>query len=379
MIHHVNVAADRADLDACVAQALVDRCHPGSVDEARQWLEHAESHRVHVLLADRWMRSTNPVVTAPALRGTLVRTLRAAFVADAMREAECRRVYGTLTRAAIRAAVLKGAALAHTAYEATHLRPRCDTDILIDAADAAAVARILLELGYTADLETSGDLVSAQSHFSRADAHGGRHAWDVHWRVSNTHAAANLLSLDRIASAGCRPPALEGLFAPSRVDALLLACVHRIAHHYDAPDLIWLYDIHLLAESLSAAAGGAWTALVSDAAERDALRWTLHSLARAQQRFGTCLPASVQQSVDAAATTLTDRAGSWREVDVLRMNLRALPGWSDRLRLVRQHLFPPAAFVAEKYGLRYRAALPLAYLHRIVTGAPKWFRRQGAA
>jgi hypothetical protein len=367
------------DLDSCIAQALVGRRHPASVDEARQWLAHAESHRVHVLLADRWIRSADPHGAAGGLRRTLVDVLRAAFVEDAIREAECRRVYAMLGRAGIRAAVFKGAALAHTVYEATHLRPRCDTDLLIDIADTDAVARTLLELGYIADVETSGDLVSAQSHFSRVDAHCARHAWDVHWRASNTHTAANLLSLDRIASTARRPPALEGLFAPSRADALLLACVHRIAHHHDAPDLIWLYDIHLLAESFSARDGDEWSAFVAYASECNALEWTIRSLARAQQRFGTSLPASVQQSVDAAEIPPPDVAGSWREVDVLRMNLRALPGWSDRLRLVRQHLFPPAAFVVEKYGLRHRAALPLAYLHRIVTGAPKWFRRQGAA
>ncbi len=33
--------------------------------------------------------------------------------------------------------------------------------------------------------------------------------------------------------------------------ALLMACVHRVAHHFDPPTLIWLYDIHLLASSMS--------------------------------------------------------------------------------------------------------------------------------
>ena len=36
------------------------------------------------------------------------------------------------------------------------------------------------------------------------------------------------------------------------MDALFVACVHRVAHHDDAIDLLWLWDIHLLASRLSA-------------------------------------------------------------------------------------------------------------------------------
>ena len=33
--------------------------------------------------------------------------------------------------------------------------------------------------------------------------------------------------------------------------ALFLACLHRTAHHQDAVDLVWLWDIHLLASRLT--------------------------------------------------------------------------------------------------------------------------------
>src|SRR4029077_12480025 len=143
-----------ADLDTCVARALTGRSVPASAGEARRWLERAEEHRVHLLLADRWLGLPGTSAVSD-LRGTLVGILAAAFVSDAIRGAECRRVYSALSSARIRAAVLKGAALAHTVYEAPHLRPRCDTDILIDSDSAAAVARTLFALGYTADVETS--------------------------------------------------------------------------------------------------------------------------------------------------------------------------------------------------------------------------------
>jgi hypothetical protein len=371
-------ARDDRNLDTAVAEALVSSRTPRSADEAVGWLERAARHRVHILLADRWI----PLAAAgdPALRAirdVLTETLRAAVVVDAIRDAECRRVYAALSGAGVRAAVLKGAALAHTLYRAPYLRPRCDTDILIDREDARAVARLLIDLGYEADIETSGDLVTAQSHFSRVDAYGTRHPWDVHWRVSNAHAMADILSLDRIETTGLRPAALEGLVAPCAADALLLACVHRVAHHRDGPDLIWLYDIHLLAHRLSAPQ---WDEFAAYAETSGAWPLCARGLVRSRDRFKTELPGGIGEAAarDGDLPIAGFAPGS-REIDVLRVNLRALPTWSDRARLLKQHLFPPAAFVVEKYRVANRAALPWAYLRRIVAGAPKWFRRHGAA
>jgi hypothetical protein len=63
-----------------------------------------------------------------------------------------------------------------------------------------------------------------------------------------------------------------------------------------------------------------------------------------------------------------------RRVDVLTADLAATARWRDRVRLLREHLFPAAAFMYERYGTHRRAALPILYAHRIVSGAPKWFR-----
>jgi hypothetical protein len=370
-------SAGETNLDAVVAEALVGSRAAGSRLEALEWLDHAERHRVEVLLADRWIAAASADPALGEIRAKLAEMLRLAALVDAIRDAECRRVYAALSAAGLRTAVLKGAALAATVYREPYLRPRCDTDILVDHANAGAAAQIFLGLGYTADVETSGALVTAQSHFSRLDANGRRHAWDVHWRACNAHAAADILPLDRIAGTGQRVAALEGLVVPSPADALLLACVHRVVHHHDAPDLLWLYDIHLLAGRLSPMD---WSGFDSYASDRGVWPICARSLSRARERFGTRLPEPIAAATAAAAGTPLDgfeRGG--REVDLLRMNLRALKTWPERLRLLREHLFPPAAFIVDRYHIGHRAALPWAYLHRIVTGAPKWFRRHGAA
>src|SRR5258708_33127262 len=74
----------------------------------------------------------------------------------------------------------------------------------------------------------------------------------MHWKISVPHIFREALTFDELASRavpiGALGPAARTLSAP---DALFLACLHRVAHHQDAADLLWLWDIHLLASRLS--------------------------------------------------------------------------------------------------------------------------------
>jgi hypothetical protein len=60
-----------------------------------------------------------------------------------------------------------------------------------------------------------------------------------------------------------------------------------------------------------------------------------------------------------------------RLVDGLMSDLRALRP-RDGLRLLREHLFPPTAYMRQKYGARSRAAMLMSYARRIAAGLPKW-------
>jgi hypothetical protein len=56
-----------------------------------------------------------------------------------------------------------------------------------------------------------------------------------------------------------------------------------------------------------------------------------------------------------------------------RQDWRELKGVGPRLRLVRQHLFPSAAYIRSIYPRVPTVLLPLAYAARVFRGAPKWF------
>jgi hypothetical protein len=174
--------------------------------------------------------------------------------------------------------------------------------------------------------------------------------------------------------------ALDGVPAriPSRASALLLACWHRVAHHQDSDDLLWLYDLHLLAGGLSTADAAA----VGEIAGRTGTRAICaRGLSLAAERFGTHVPASLAGDaaayVDPSSLTAVFLRHDARKVDLLAADLRALPTWRARLRLVREHLFPPAEYMLASSGTSTRAMLPALYARRIMRGARTWLRRRG--
>ena len=61
-----------------------------------------------------------------------------------------------------------------------------------------------------------------------------------------------------------------------------------------------------------------------------------------------------------------------RPVDRLLAEWRAL-GPRAGLALLREHLLPPPQYIVSRYGVRWRALLPLLYARRVVVGAGKWF------
>jgi hypothetical protein len=67
--------------------------------------------------------------------------------------------------------------------------------------------------------------------------------------------------------------------------------------------------------------------------------------------------------------------GGLRQVDLLRGDLLMHEGWRARLSFLGGHLFPNASYMKSIYPRWPAAVLPIAYIDRIVRGAPKWFRR----
>jgi hypothetical protein len=334
------------------------------IDEAtgERIIASARVHRLHLVLAQY------------VDRDDLAADLRAAAAIDAARQRELARTLSALAAAGIGAICIKGAAIAHTHYRRPEMRPRLDTDLLIAPDARDETTRVLQAAGYDRPVETDGDLCTSQVHLMRADSAEIDHQLDVHWRFSNVLALAGVLTYADVAARACTLPQISGeALAPCAMHSLLVACVHRVAHHRDSANLLWLYDVALLADSLDERERTAFAAL---ATERRVRAICAASLRRAGDAFGGAAGDLARRVAPAdgapaepSAALLSPRL---RLVDLLAVDMRSLDSWSKRVQLVREHAFPSRAYMVARYG----AGRPLAwlYLQRIAGGAPKWFR-----
>lgn len=339
---------------------------------ARRFLEAAARHGVQPLIARQLRRGV--LSNTPALvQQSLARAAVQQAVIEQRLAMEVRRVVDALARAGVRSLLMKGSALAYTHYPHPCLRPRTDTDLVVRRDDVTAVSHVFEELKYEALNMTRGDFVMYQRSYSRTDRLGIRHVDDVHWKIANPQLAADLLSWDELERGAIAVSALgEHARALGDVHALLLACVHRIAHHHDSPRLLWLYDIHLLASRLSEEQLQTFMSL---AVEKGAAPMCVHSLEMAGERFGTRLPRDLREHLTRRPADSAIRFDhDVRMVDILVSDLKALPGWRQRLRLLREHVLPPSDYIRRRYGVSNPLALPLLYAYRCLTGAFKWLR-----
>jgi hypothetical protein len=354
---------DMRPLSAPVAAALAARLR----GEAAAWPELSDEDYA-ALLEHGMLPLAYALTRAEALREEATH----GAVVEALRLAGLRTLLDALGAAGVTPLILKGTALAYSLYASPELRPRGDTDLLISLAELPAVRALLQSLGYE-ERPTSGDeLAIRQAAFHRTDTHGVAHVYDVHWAIANNALFAEALSVEELHAAALP---LSRVSPHARTlpcaEALLVACLHRVAHHHDSDRLIWLYDIHLLLEAMTADEQAAFWQL---AQARRVTSVCAHSVARVNAWLG------VRHDIPAAhpgepTSLYLDRTRP--RAALLAANLAALPTWRARAHRLRQLAFPPPAFMRERFGPHRRAALPWLYLWRAVRGVGRLFGRVG--
>ena len=336
-------------------------------------IQVAEDEGVTALL---WESLESADAGDKTLRDEIAPSVRGAATRELLAHIEIRRVSERFARERVRVLIIKGTALAYTAYATAWHRPRTDTDLLIHADDAAEAMRVLESCGYArSDAVTAGSFVSHQAAFERVDGHGLNHVIDLHWRLVNPQILANALSFEYLWDRARLVPALgPDARTPSAIDAVLIASIHRLAHHQGQDRLIWLCDLHLLTAPFTDAD---WNTLAAAACRFGVAGLCLDGLRQARARTGTRIPPRVEELWQGAAPAERSHvyvSGPVLKRDVLASDLAELPGWRARARLVKEHAFPPAAFMRTRYGIQSAVWLPALYVHRLLSGAFKWLR-----
>jgi len=265
--------------------------------------------------------------------------------------------------------------LAYTHYPQSYLRERCDTDILFPDQAAFDKAWALLgRLGFERRNTLSGEFVGYQHCCYRPLEKGFHQSLDCHTRVNDYLFFADAFSFDELLK---HSVPVTGLAESARtlgpVHALLLACMHRVATipFGSADRLIWLYDIYLLCHSLDSSQ---WAEVLELARSRKLCATCVHSLDAAEAYFPLDVPADVMAGLEQAAQAEPFQPGC----DMKRWQfyfhvLKTTPGLRGKARLLREHFFPSAEYMFEKYQTGSRLKLPFLYVHRVLSGFKRYF------
>lgn len=313
---------------------------------------------------------------APSVRKSFADAARMQAARELLLGREIVSALDALASEAIFPILLKGTPLAYSVYDAPAARPRSDTDLLIVREQVDAARRTLAGLGYSAATQSSGELLFRQFEVRKTDAFGVVHAFDFHWKMSTQSVFADVLTYDELAAEAVPVPAL-GPHARTAgpVHALLLACIHPVMHHRNVERLLWIHDIHLLASRLTPAAFDRFEHL---AAAKRVGAIAAHELALARARFGTRVADAVIErlavpSVEEPSTAYLGPGRRWH--NELASNLRGLPSWRDRVRLLREVLVPNPTFMLGASGVSAgpvsTALLPALYVRRLLRGLAK--------
>ena len=310
-----------------------------------------------------------------ALRQRLSEDAAQHAAVDLLRERALKEALDHLAVAEIDVLVIKGSALAYTHFERPDLRPRFDTDVLI-ALSARQSSEIALEqLGYARVGQVRGRLVSHQATLTKDLGSQVTHVIDLHWKIANPHQYADVFTFEELQSRSIPLPKLSNTARTiSGPDALLLACLHRLAHHFDDDYLLWLYDIHLIASRFT---DSEWRASIERARRHGLISVLRQGLSKTNSYFPTSVPKYLDEN-HATANTVRERSmriylkRDHRQLRILLDDLRSLPRWRDRRRLLREHLFPPAEYMRQVYAPHSAAPLSMLYARRALRGVRKW-------
>jgi hypothetical protein len=309
----------------------------------------------------------------PELREEAIR----AATLEPLRADDLSEVLEALAQRGVEALILKGGALAYQVYESPDLRPRGDCDLLIDATCVGAAGDALRALGFMESLTSGDEHAVRQASFTRTGALGVQHAYDVHWAVTNTPLFASALRFEDLRARSVAIPQLgPHAHTLSFPDALLLACIHRVAHHHDSDRLIWLVDIALLRDRMTPEQHHAFWRQAADAR---VVAVCSRSIALADQWMSR-LPHDLAQHW-LSATEIDRKEPSQVVLDrtmtrggVLAADLKALP-WRARAERLWQLAIPPASFMQASFGTRNRVLLPWLYVYRALRGVARLFKR----
>lgn len=268
------------------------------------------------------------------------------------------------------ALIFKGTALAYSVYPTAWLRPRSDTDILLNADDKHIYEKVLSENGYFKQFGIAGEHTNHQSTWVKEIANGFSVHLDCHTRLSNRAILANEFKHGELLQNATPFQSLSDAWVqPDSVENLLIAIVHRIGHHANEERLIWLYDMHLLMKSFNE---NNWQQLLISCQKKQLCAIALEAIQLCQRLFNTPTNKTVLDTLKLAKAKdepsqffLKRHYPEWRH---LLHDMRGLTGYTQKSQYLMENIFPDKDYIRQQMGT---GSLTYAYVKRIILGIKK--------
>ena len=271
--------------------------------------------------------------------------------------------------------LLKGAALALAVYEKPDLRPMADLDLLLHRPDVPRALEALQAAGYAMPLPELGLAKSLAygNEFALNKPDGVDCAVELHWHLFDSPFYGRE-GRDAWLWEASQPVTVAGL--PARIlgpEAQILHLCGHLALHHAGEGLLWLNDIaeviYHYREQID------WRLLTEQAQAADLVLPLQQLLPRVAEGWQAPIPAEVLAALGALQPSPAEArvfggmsAGQRSVAAEVWSDLAGLGGPAARLRYLAAKLFPPAAYMRQRYRIRHAALLPLAYPYRWLLG-----------
>jgi hypothetical protein len=270
----------------------------------------------------------------------------------------------------IRPIWLKGLVLAHTLYDAPHLRPMGDLDFLVPAHQYKPAIEAALALGYLpyeTALERPPERFAHHEHL--VDSETGLVHLEIHHRLLG-YGGADYLPDDYLSAWMQNPSSFqikgETFYCLPPEAHFLYLCAHAFLQHGEAHiKLRHLFDLDLVLRKQVLD----WSLLLEMAVD---LRWTYllsHAMRRVQAYFQTPLPPKILEQLETQrpADENIDLVQRLEEGDIRAERLLRLLGqmsFAERVQAIRKAAFPPSDYMRHRYKIGAEKAVWPYYVYR---------------
>ena len=276
----------------------------------------------------------------------------------------------TFDRDGIAYRILKGPGLAWTVYPDPALRLSGDLDILVLPHQFIQARNALEQIGYVCRARNfehckwfAKDETFFRKGYSGIELHFDILGWSrlrKNWNVEEFFQRSTIFSLSGYP-----------VHALSDTDAFVHSILHVFVGHQRAERLIWIYDIALLADKLTASGG--WPLLLEQSRKRNILLAVEYGMKITQQWTHFRIPEECQDYFRRQKPTESEKR-DWKIalniksgiLNKLRMYWTEETGLLDKLLITLQLTFPTPEHLNDFFRPSRKVMLPLSYFRRIL-------------